>query len=104
MSIFARLQTWYSRQCNGIWEHASGISISTCDNPGWWVKVNLLGTPLQSFAFSEVSEGVDARRFALGSSWLNCRIESGTWHGAGDETKLERILETFLDWAEANDG
>ncbi|MFZ5522928.1 MAG: immunity 53 family protein [Pseudomonadota bacterium] len=100
MTALARLQAWYSRQCNGEWEHSSGIAIESCDNPGWWVKISLMGTPLQTLAFTEIAEGVDARRFALGSRWLSCRIENGTWHGAGDETKLERILEVFLAWAE----
>ena len=104
MSTLLRLQTWYARQCNGVWEHSSGIAIDTCDNPGWWVKINLLGTPLQTCSFTEVSEGVDAQKFALGSSWLACRVDSGTWHGAGDEAKLERILEIFLNWAEENVG
>jgi hypothetical protein len=27
-------------------------------------------------------------------------VEGDTWHGAGDETKLQRILEVFLAWAE----
>jgi hypothetical protein len=102
MSTLERLQSWYARQCNGAWEHASGVLIESCDNPGWWVKINLLGTPLQSRAFTEVAEGVDGQRFALGPRWLSCRIEGGTWHGAGDETKLERILEAFLAWAEAS--
>lgn len=102
MNALARLQTWYTRQCNGEWEHSSGVVIESCDNPGWWVKINLLGTPLQAAAFTEISEGVDARCFALGTHWLSCYTENGTWHGAGDETKLERILEVFLAWAEAN--
>jgi hypothetical protein len=103
MSTLARLQAWYTRQCNGVWEHSSGVLIESCDNPGWWVKVNLLGTPLQTRAFTEVAEGVDAQRVALGPRWLSCHVESGTWHGAGDETKLEGILEVFLAWAEASD-
>lgn len=103
ISMLARLQTWYAEQCNGVWEHSFGIAINTCDNPGWWVKINLLGTPLQTKVFSEVSEGVDAQRFALGPTWRSCRVDGETWHGAGDETQLERLLETFLDWAEACD-
>ncbi len=102
MTTLARLQTWYSRQCNGIWEHSSGVVIESCDNPGWWVKINLIGTPLQTHTFTKIGEGVDARHFPLGSYWLSCHIENGTWHGAGDETKLERILEVFLAWAEKN--
>lgn len=67
------------------------------------MKVNLLNTPLQNRAFEEIAEGVDAQRFAVSPLWLCCRIEGSAWHGAGDETKLERILETFLTWAEASD-
>ena len=102
MSTLARLQAWYTHQCNGVWEHSSGVLIESCDNPGWWVKVNLLGTSLHGRAFGEIAEGVNAQHFALGPEWLSCRVEGDTWHGAGDETKLERILETFLAWAEAD--
>lgn len=104
MSILSRLQAWYTSQCNGEWEHSARVLIESCDNPGWWVKINLLGTSLQTCAFAELAEGIDAQRFALGPSWLSCRVENGTWHGAGDETKLERILEIFLLWAESNGG
>ena len=66
MNILARLQTWYARQCNGEWEHSFGINIQSCDNPGWWVKINLVGTPLQQQAFTEIAEGVDVRRLPQG--------------------------------------
>jgi hypothetical protein len=101
MSTLGRLQAWYTRQCDGVWEHSAGVTVESCDNPGWWVKVNLLGTSLEGRSFAELAEGIDAERFALGSRWLSCRIECNTWQGAGDETQLERILEAFLDWAEA---
>ena len=94
MNTLARLQTWYLAQCNGEWEHSSGVNIQSCDNPGWWVTINLTGTALQTQQFAEIAEGVDDLRFALGSPW----------HGAGDETMLERILEVFLGWAEDNVG
>ena len=104
MNTLARLQTWYLAQCNGEWEHSSGVNIQSCDNPGWWVTINLTGTALQTQQFAEIAEGVDDLRFALGSHWLSCYIENGTWHGAGDETMLVRILEVFLGWAEDNVG
>jgi len=69
MSTLARLQAWYTRQCNGAWEHSSGVLIESCDNPVWWVKVNLLGTArLQGRAFGEISEGVNAQRFRAWAS------------------------------------
>jgi hypothetical protein len=104
MSTLARLQGWYSSQCNGHWEHRSGISVTSTDNPGWWVKVDLSDTPLQGCAFDELGENVDANRFPLGPRWLSCRVDGNTWHGAGDETSLERVLQVFLAWAEDNGG
>ena len=102
MSTLARLEAWFTRLCDGAWEHSWGVHIESCDNPGWWVKINLQNTPLQARAFTEIAESVDAERFALGPRWLSCHVEGDTWHGAGDETKLERILEVFLAWAEAD--
>jgi len=101
LSALMRLQTWYQQQCDGVWEHASGVLIQSCDNPGWWVKVNLRGTSLQGRPFAEVAEGVNAQRSPLRTRWVCCHIDGDTWNGAGDETKLENIIEVFLAWAEA---
>ena len=27
------VEEWYSRQCNGEWEHGFGVEIATIDNP-----------------------------------------------------------------------
>lgn len=102
MSALARLQRWYAAHCDGTWEHHHGISITSCDNPGWWVKVALAGTPLRGTAFAEVADGVDAQRNPTRASWLSCRVEDDVWHGAGDAAKLEVILEAFLAWAESH--
>ena len=103
MDILAQLQAWYAQHCNGEWEHSSGITIQTCDNPGWWVKVDLAGTPLQKRVFVEIAEGVDEQRVALGPVWLSCYRNMNVWHGGGDAAKLERILEIFLAWADEAD-
>ena len=99
MGTLDRLQAWYSRHCNGEWEHVSGITIQSCDNPGWWITINLAGTPLEAEEFCEIAEGMDVQRFPQNSDWLSCHIQNGTWHDAGDETKLERILDIFLAFA-----
>lgn len=103
MAVLDRLQRWYVAQCDGTWEHHHGISITSCDNPGWWVKISLTGTPLRGTPFAAIADGVDARRNPTGASWLSCRIEDDVWHGAGDAEKLEIIVETFLSWAEPHD-
>jgi hypothetical protein len=99
MTLISELQSWYIRQCDGEWEHQHGISIESCDNPGWWVKVALAGTALENIVFEPIRENVDAAGFQQESRWLSCRVDGKTWQGAGDETKLERIIQIFLAWA-----
>jgi hypothetical protein len=31
--------------------------------------------------------------------WLHCCLKDGQWHGAGDKSRLEQIIATFLAWA-----
>jgi hypothetical protein len=102
MSAIERIAGWYIRQCDGEWEHHQGISIQSCDNPGWWVKIELKGTALESIAFNRTAENVDAQGFQQGPRWLHCKVADGVWDGAGDETRLEQILELFLKWAESH--
>jgi hypothetical protein len=99
--MIQRLQQWYQQRCDGEWEHRHGVSIQSCDNPGWWVKVDLRGTALLDKPYLPVSENAGNDKFPCGNTWLDCRVEDGFWQGAGDEAKLERILEAFLDWAES---
>ena len=102
MSTLQRLQSWYTLQCNEEWEHRYGISIESCDNPGWWVKVELEGTALEGKPFTRIVANVDSQGFQLGESWLHCHLDGSIWNGAGDESRLEQILELFLRWAEEN--
>lgn len=100
MTTLQRLQSWYTKQCDGEWEHQHGINIESCDNPGWWVKVDLTDTALAGRLFAKVAENVDPEGFQLGPRWLLCYLEGQIWNGVGDETRLEQILRLFLDWAE----
>ena len=94
-----RLQAWFSQNCDGHWEHAFGVSIQSCDNPGWWVKIDVRGTALEHKPYDGVQLGVDDDGHSRSESWLHCYCKEGTWNGAGDSEKLEAILEHFLDWA-----
>ncbi|MDO7908781.1 Imm53 family immunity protein [Paenibacillus sp. JX-17] len=43
MEILKWLQEWYASQCDGDWEHSNGIKITSIDNPGWYVEINIDG-------------------------------------------------------------
>jgi hypothetical protein len=99
VDLLQSLQRWYTEQCDGDWEHTYGIAIETLDNPGWLVKVDLTDTTLNARPFPGIDENVDEHGWQQGGRWLRCYVENGVWHGAGDETKLATILQTFLFWA-----
>jgi len=100
MTALGRLAAWYQRQCDEDWEHSHGVRIESCDNPGWWVKIDVRGTRLDTVAFNRRVENVDAEGWHQGPRWLHCHVIDGVWNGAGDETRLEQIIELFLAWAE----
>ena len=100
MDLLYALQEWYAAQCDGEWEHQRGIKIESCNNPGWSVNIDLFGTNLTSRKFRPIAENVDTNCCQQGDRWLCCRVDDGVWHGAGDETKLPVIIQTFLTWAQ----
>jgi hypothetical protein len=79
--------------------HDHGVRIESCDNPGWWVKINLEKTELETRAFTEMAVNVDPDGHPKADRWLCCHVDQGVWHGAGDKTMLPDILKTFLTWA-----
>jgi len=91
--LLDKLCAWYAEQCNGEWEHGSGIKITTVDNPGWGVTINLRETAQENIQFERVSEDRGE------SDWLQCFIRDGQFIGAGDPSKLGAILERFLKFA-----
>jgi len=92
-NLITKLVEWYSEQCDGEWEHGSGIDLTTVDNHGWMLKVNLLGTPLETEQFEPIT------LIKSETDWLNCRKKETEFVGAGDPSKLSAILEHFLRFA-----
>lgn len=90
------IQEWYRAQCNGSWEHQFGVNIQTLDNPGWLVRIDLSGTPLLKKEFKEIVRKDKRSR----DNWMECRVEAGTFTGAGGPLMLSEILQTFLNWTE----
>lgn len=72
-----RLQRWYAAQCNGEWEHRFGVQIQSLDNPGWLVKVDLVGTSMAERSFATLSDGLGPNDHPVGPQWFHCRIRDG---------------------------
>lgn len=95
MSVLADLQAWYASNCDGDWEHTFVIEVSTLDNPGWMLTVDLEGTNLEEKPFPKIEES------ASETDWLTCWVGDLQFHGAGDPGKLERMTAIFIDWAKS---
>ena len=83
------LERWYAAQCDGAWEHDEGIKITSLDNPGWYVTINLIGTSLESATLPV------KRLDRTESDWTHVRIEAGKFIGAGGPMNLEEVISIF---------
>ena len=90
------LEDWYLSQCNGYWEHDYGIKITTLDNPGWDVNIDLANTginiPEEKWFFFEKSE----------RDWYGYKIEQDVFSASGDPTKLNFLISLFKEKLESS--
>ena len=106
-SVIKRIQGWCVANCNGEWEHGYGIEISTLDNPGWSVRIQLAGTELATKPLEEICYFAGGKDDPEDRNWFIIRIQKEplptgpVFEGIGGPEYLERILEEFLKFAES---
>ena len=85
-------QAWFVTQCDGDWEHGNGITISTLDNPGWAVTIDLLDLDLATVAYDrrEIHRSED--------DWCVTWIEERTFRASCGPTNLGEALHAFRVW------
>lgn len=93
------LQGWYVELCNGDWEHQYGVVISTLDNPGWLLTVDLYETVFEGKSFMTIDETGRSD-----TDWIYCKVENGSFQGAGGPHNLVEILRVFRNWVEEEGG
>jgi hypothetical protein len=87
------LEQWYSKHCDGDWEHNYGVKIDTLDNPGWCVSIDLTGTELEKKCFSEIKVE------RSGNDWYHCSVNENIFIGRCGPSNLTETLNIFLTWA-----
>lgn len=95
MTSFERLQCWFLSQCNGDWEHGLGISVSTLDNPGWQIQIDLEGSTLEETEFPKTVEMKSA------AEWIHASREGNLVKISCNPEQFDRALAIFCDWAGA---
>ena len=92
----SKLIAWYLSHCDGEWEHGYGVSLTSLDNPGWLLKVNLIGTNLEGSAMEAISEDSDEGPLrGEGQPWIECAVSENQFVGASDPSQLPRLIATF---------
>ena len=92
--LLKRLQEWYVSQCKNDWEHTYGISLSTLDNPGWSLNIDLTDTYLCDRRFAEVRlDGLDK------NDWYICKVENHVFKACSGPERLSDVIAVFLEWA-----
>ena len=86
------IEKWYSRQCNGEWEHSFGVSISTIDNPGWSVTIELGGTHKQDVAFDRI------RLDRSDDDWIHYWAQNEKFQIRCGPLNLSEAIEIFAGW------
>jgi len=89
-SALKQLQAWYVANCNGEWEHSYGVKISTLDNPGWHVEIELAGTPWVHLSIPRRS--VDRSD----GDWIDFQVSNARFVAYGGASNLEEMLLEFL--------
>jgi len=52
-------KTWYQQYCDGDREHRETIRISTMDNPGWYVFIDLEWTDSENKPFQTIENDIN---------------------------------------------
>lgn len=94
---FLWLQSWYHKQCDGDWEHQENIRISTIDNPGWSITINLNETKMQDVSFNTNQLG------RTENAWFICFIKNNKFEGRCGAENLSEVLKIFRNWVEKNE-
>lgn len=89
----AALEDWFAGTCDGDWEHGWGVRISTLDNPGWSLDIDLAGTPLSGRPLDPVRDERSEH------DWVHCWIDGEVFKGRGGPKNLSEILLLFLRWS-----
>lgn len=89
------MQDWVAKNCNGDWEHNQNFTITTIDNPGWSITVNLVDTDLEEKHFTTIDYDKSE------TDWYYCRVKNGRFEADGGIRNLVDMIHVFINWAES---
>lgn len=102
--LLQQIQQWYYDHCDGDWEHSYGVEITTMDNPGWDVSIDLWETDYEDLEYKEAFEGPRTPEFDLPVNnydaqfeWYEIWTEKKMFRAYCSPMKLSYVLQRFLE-------
>ncbi|WP_433366812.1 Imm53 family immunity protein [Actinoplanes sp. CA-142083] len=86
---FEFLASWYVAHCDGEWEHEFGVRIETVDNPGWNLRVDIIGTEMEGRIATR------GRREFEGGGWLIVESDGRSFEASCDAMSLRLAVQEF---------
>ena len=94
MEILEWIQSWFKDNCDGDWEHGHGIQITSLDNPGWDVEIDISKTSIANINVKWILNERSPQ------DWYGVKIENQRFNAAGDSSKLTFLLGLFKEMIE----
>ncbi len=94
MEILDWIQNWFKDNCDGDWEHGEVIQITTLDNPGWEIEIDISNTSIANTNINWILNENGKQ------DWYGVKIENQKFSAAGDSGKLKFLLGLFKEMIE----
>jgi hypothetical protein len=94
MEILDWIQNWFKDNCDGDWENGEGIQITTLDNPGWEVEIDISKTSIANISINWILNENGKQ------DWYGVKIENQKFNAQGDSGKLTFLLGLFKETIE----
>mgnify|MGYP003630527271 CR=1 FL=1 len=91
MDILDWIQVWFKENCDGDWEHGEVIQITTIDNPGWEVEIDISNTSIATMELDWILNETSKQ------DWYGVKIADQKFTAAGDIGKLKFLLGLFKE-------
>lgn len=97
INVLSALQKWYLDQCDGDWEDQWGVTIGTLDNPGWSLRIDLIGTRKENATLEKTM--IERTE----QDWIFYWTADHQFHAACGPENLEESIALFLNWFNSTD-
>ncbi|WP_379952977.1 immunity 53 family protein [Dokdonia sp. R78006] len=98
MEIIDWIQDWFKGNCDGDWEQGEVIQITTLDNPGWELEIDVSNTSLAMITIPWILNENSK------DDWYGVKIENQRFSASGDAGKLKFLLGLFRETVEKIEG